>query len=347
MVPRTPHPAGERPLEVMVVGFDTGFCSTAIGPLEVFHAAGLLWNRFRGQPEAPRFNVRLATVDGSPVTSFYGVTLGAQCSIADGPAPDLVLLMAIDPAVSRRIAQETPLVEWLRQAHARGAWVAGICGGVALLAESGLLDGRRATTHWAVAGDLRARYPRVTWEPEQFVTEDSRVLCSGGVYAAIDLSLYLVEKFCGHDIALQCAKSLLVSLPRTMQAGYGVLPLSRPHADEAVRRAEEFMQQNFSGEVRLEAVAARIGMSPRNLVRRFKAATGHLPGEYLQRLRIGAARELLERGGMPLQRIAEAVGYEDLGYFRALFKRHLGMTPMEYRERFGPLNVERRAIAAV
>jgi transcriptional regulator GlxA family with amidase domain len=330
----------------MVVLFDTGFCSTAIGPTEVFYYAGLLWNRFRGEPEYPRFNVRVASLDGKPVGSLYGVSLTPHCGIDADPAPDLIVLMAVDPHGYRPMLASGVLLPWLRAAHERGAWIAGICGGVALLAEAGLLEGKRATTHWAVADVLRERFPKVVWQPEHFVTEDGRVLCSGGVYASIDLSLYLVEKFCGHDIALQCAKSLLVSLPRNLQSGYGVLPLSRPHADDSVRRAEDFLQRHFERNVLLEEVATQLGMSPRNLLRRFKAATGLLPGEYLQRLRVNAARDLLERGRAPLQKIASAVGYDDVASFRSLFKRHLGMTPAEYRTRFGPLAVARGELQA-
>ncbi|HYM36393.1 MAG TPA: helix-turn-helix domain-containing protein, partial [Steroidobacteraceae bacterium] len=245
-----------------------------------------------------------------------------------------------------RISQETPLLQWLRKWHARGAYVAGICTSVAYLAESGLLDGRRATTHWGVSEKLRERYPKVQWSPEHFITEDNRILCSGGVYASIDLSLYLVEKFCGHEIALQCAKSLLVSMPRARQSGYSVLPLSRPHSDEKIRKAEEYLQQHFARSVPIETLASRVGMSPRNFIRRFKTATGRLPGAYVQTLRMSGAKEMLEQGGMSVQSVSSKTGYEDVAFFRALFKRHTGMTPAEYRTRFAQMNFERGELAA-
>jgi transcriptional regulator GlxA family with amidase domain len=212
---------------------------------------------------------------------------------------------------------------------------------VVLLAACGLLDGRQATTHWAVADSLRERYPKVRWHPEQFVTEDGRVFCSGGVYAAVDLSLYLVEKFCGHEIALQCAKSLLVSMPRNRQSGYAVLPLSRPHGDDRIKKAEEYMQRHFEGDVTMERLADQLGMSPRNFVRRFKAATGRLPTAYLQMLRISTAKEMLEDGRLPVQNICETIGYENVAFFRDVFKRHTGMTPAQYRSSFAPLRVGR------
>ena len=212
--------------------------------------------------------------------------------------------------------------------------MAAVCSGAAFLAECGLLDGRQATTHWAVAEQLRAQYPNVRWRPEQFVTEDRRLLCSGGVYAAADLSLYLVEKFCGREIALQCARTLLLSMPRRSQSGYAVMPLSPPHSDAQIRDAEAFLQEHFVRGVSIEQLAHAVSMSPRNLIRRFKAATGRVPGEYLQALRVGAAREQLERGGASIQEICTRVGYEDLAFFRRVFRRHTGTSPAEYRSRF-------------
>ncbi len=168
-----------------------------------------------------------------------------------------------------------------------------------------------------------------------FITEDERLLCSGGVYSAIDLSIYLVEKFCGHEIAVNCAKSLLVNMPRSHQSGYAVLPLSRPHTDERIRAVEAFIDENYAQDLSSEALAARANMSPRNFIRRFKAATGRLPGNYLQTLRITVAKRMLEEGDRNVQSVSLAVGYGDLAFFRSLFRRYTGMTPGEYRSRFG------------
>lgn len=336
----------QRPLDVTVVVFDGGFFSTAIAPIEAFHSAGRLWHRFHAEPENPTFTVRTASVDGRMVTSAYSVGLTPQFAIDDIKQTDLILLTAPGADQVEGIVRKTSLVPWLRTAHGRGTYIGGVCSGVAFLAETGLLDGRRATTHWAVAELFRQRYPKVLWQPEHFVTEDGGLLCSGGVYASIDLSLYVIEKFCGHDIALQCAKSLLVSLPRSCQSGYGVTLLSRPHNDGQIRRSEETLQRSFDEDVSMDQLASQAGMSPRNLMRRFKAATGHLPGAYVQLLRVRAAKEMLETGRIPIKSVASKVGYEDLAFFRTLFKRHTGMTPAEYRDRFGPISVERGDFSA-
>jgi len=326
-----------KPLEVTIVILDNGFLSTAIGPMEVFYAAGRLMQFLLGAPEQPQFNVRIASIDGKPVTSVYGVSLVPHGSLEDVAQTDLVLITASHSCLLEQFVSSTSIVPWLCAAHEAGSHLAGVCSGVALIAETGLLDGHRATTHWGVVELYRQRYPKVDWQPEHFVTEDNGLYCGGGVYAAIDLSLYLVEKFCGHEIALECAKSLMVTPPRNLQSGYALAPLSRPHSDDKIRKIEQLLQDRFAREISMDAIAAESAMSQRNLLRRFKAATGYLPGEYVQLLRIGAARQLLERGRAPVQKVASAVGYEDSTYFRGVFKRHTGMTPSEYRNRFGPL----------
>jgi transcriptional regulator GlxA family with amidase domain len=333
-------------LDVTVVLLEAGYASTAIGPIEVFHSAGMLWNLLHGDAQQPRFRVRIASIDGGGVTSLCSLGLTPQFAIHDIKHTDIIIVPASGLDVQDRIARNTSLLPWLRKWHSRGAYIAGICSGVAFLAECGLLDGRQATTHWAVADILRQRYPKVLWRPEQFVTEDDRVLCSGGVYASIDLSLYLVEKFCGHETALKCAKSLLVSMPRSRQSGYSVLPLSRPHSDDKIKQTEEHLQKHFDRDVPIDALAHRIGMSPRNFIRRFKAATGRLPGAYVQTLRVSAAKELLEHGAASIQAVCSKTGYEDVAFFRSLFKRHTGMTPAEYRTRFAQMSLDRGELAS-
>jgi transcriptional regulator GlxA family with amidase domain len=334
-----------RPIDVTVVLLDGGYASTAIGPLEVFHSAGLLWNWLKGEPHEPRFRVRVASPGGRMVKSLCNLGIKPECALEDVRRTDIVVISASAWDLQEKIMRHTSIIAWLKKMHEQGAYLAAVCSGAAYVAETGLMDGREATTHWGVVDALRERYPNVRWRPEHFVTEDGRICCSGGVYASIDISLYLVEKFCGHDIALKCAKSLLVGLPRTSQSGYSIVPISRPHSDTRIRKAEEHLRTHFRDDVGIEALAKRAAMSPRTFIRRFKAATGRLPGEYSQMLRISAARDMLEKDTLPVQEVSERVGYTDLGFFRELFRRHTGMTPAEYRSRFAPMEYGRAGLA--
>lgn len=321
-------------IDVTVVLLNDNYTSTAIGPIEVFHSAGSLWPMLKGDVPAPRFKVTIASLDGKGVVSPYALQLLPQVSIRSVKRTDIVMVPASGLELAHQFKRHAALFPWLRRMAAQGALVAGCCTGAAYLAEAGLLDGHEATTHWAAAADFARHFPKVDWRPEKLITEDRRMLCSGGVYSSMDLSLYLVEKFCGHEIALQCAKALLINMPRPFQSGYAVLPLSRPHDDDKVRSAEAYMEKHYARDISIERLALRLNMSPRNFIRRFKSATGRLPGSYLQAMRVAVAKEMLEGGARSVQQVGAAVGYEDAAFFRNIFKRCTGMTPGEYRENF-------------
>ncbi len=340
-------------IDVTVLLLDGGFLSTAIGPMEVFGCAGVLWNVLHDAPPEPRFRVTAASFDGAAARPDGHVGLTGSCALSEVAATDLVFvpaagldletLMVSGFDVDAAIARNARVIPWLQQQAARGAEIAGVCSGVALLAAAGLLDGRRATTHWGLADQFRRRFPDVDWRPEYLVTESPGVCCGGGVNAASDLSLYLVEKFCGREVAVQCAKAMLLEVPRIWQVAFAHLDVRRDHEDGAILRAQEWLHEHYDREVRLEALASRIGMSPRNFIRRFKEATGQTPLAYLQSLRIATARRLLENDRGTVQEITAAVGYDDAMFFRSLFRRHTGLSPNEYRQRF---RRQRPAIAA-
>ncbi len=322
-------------IDVTVLLLDQTFSSTAVGPMEVFRHAGSLWNKLTGKAEKPRFQVRTASEDGRPVLCDGPIHIQPMCAIQDVRRTDLIFIPTTGLSLDDVVERNAPVVPWLKRWHKRGAAIASVCSGVGLVAATGLLDGKRATTHWALADRFREKYPTVKWMPELMVTEDGDLYCGGGVHAALDLSLYLVEKFCGHDIAMESAKALLIDMPRAWQAGFAVVPLKTEHNDEAISTAQDWLHQNFHRPFPLEAPAHRAGMSLRNFVRRFKQATGDSPLNYLQKLRIAAAKRLLESNHRTMQEISDAVGYQDVAFFRSLFQRHTGVSPSAYRERFG------------
>ena len=322
-------------IDVPVMLLHGNFVSTTVGPLAVFHAAGRLWNTLQGEPANPQFRVLTASLRGEPVESAYNLRLLPATAMESIGTTDLIVLPAAGLDFDHSFARHRELFPWLRHHASKGAYIAGCCTGAAYLAEAGLLDGHEATTHWATADALKARYPKVKWRADKLVTEDRRVLCSGGVYSSIDLSLYLVRKLCGHEIALQTAKSLVLNMPRACQSAYAVLPLSRPHDDEAIRRAEAYIHAHNDEPLVVANLARDQNMSERTFMRRFKAATGRTPGSYLQATRVAIAKQMLESGSRSVQAVGDAVGYEDAAFFRALFRRETGLTPAEYRERFG------------
>jgi transcriptional regulator GlxA family with amidase domain len=329
----------ERLIDVTVVLLGDGLSSTSVMPAEIFHTAGALWEQLHGRAPAPRFRVRTASIDGKPVRNPFGVDVAPSGAIHAVERTDIVIVPTSGLDFEPKLVENSALLPWLRHHHAAGAYIVGACMGSAYLAEAGLLDGRVATTHWALGTRFAARYPRVRWQPERFVTEDNRLLCSGGVYGAVDVSLYLVEKLCGHEVALQCARSLLLPMPRLHQTSYAMLPVAQEHDDAPIRAAEAHLHAHFRGDVAVAALADKAGLAPRTFVRRFKAATGRSPAAYCQALRVEAAKAMLEREATPVQRVSAEVGYEDVAFFRGLFRRATGMTPAEYRAHFAPLAV--------
>src|SRR5438034_5650618 len=322
-------------MEVTVLFLDQTFSSTAIGPMEVFRHAGTLWNFLTGKRQVPRFRVTTASVDGRAVRCDGPIHIRPQAALAAIRKTDLIFIPTTGISLDDVVERNAPVVPWLRRWHKRGAAIASVCSGVGLVAATGMLDGKRATTHWGLAERFREKYPNVKWMPELMVTEDRGFYCGGGVHAALDLSLYLVERFCGHDIAVQTAKALLIETRRAWQAGFAIVPLKTEHSDDNISSAQEWLHQNFHSSFPLEAPARRVGMSLRNFVRRFKQATGDSPLLYLQKLRVAAAKRLLESNHRTMQEISGAVGYQDVAFFRALFQRHTGFSPSAYRQRFG------------
>jgi transcriptional regulator GlxA family with amidase domain len=321
--------------EVTVLFLDHAFSSTAVGPLEVFNHAGVLWNILTGMRQNPRFRVTTASADGRAVLCDGPIHIKPQCALKDVRKTDLIFIPTTGLGIDDVVQRNAPVVPFLHKWRKRGAEIASVCSGVGLVAETGMLDGKRATTHWGLAEKFREMYPRVKWMPELMVTEDRGFYCGGGVHAALDLSLYLVEKFCGHDIAMQTAKSLLIETPRAWQSGFAIVPLKMEHNDDAISNAQEWLHENFHRTFPLDAPARRVGMSLRNFVRRFKNATGDSPLMYLQKVRVAAARRLLENDHRTMQEISGAVGYQDVAFFRSLFQRHTGVSPSAYREKFG------------
>ena len=290
-----------------------------------------------GSPGAPRFRVTMASANGRAVSCDGGIQVKPNVALQAVGRSDLIFVpttgLSIDDVVERNAA----VVPWLKRRSGRGVAVASVCSGVGLVAAAGLLDGKRATTHWGLAERFREKYPRVKWMPELMVTEDRGFYCGGGVNASLDLSIYLVERFCGHEVAMQTAKALLIETPRAWQSGFAIVPLKTNHTDDAISSAQEWMHKNFAKTFPLEDPAKRVGMSVRNFVRRFKQATGDSPLAYLQKLRIAAAKRMLENNYRTMQEISDAVGYQDIAFFRSLFERHTGVSPSAYRSRFGTL----------
>jgi len=311
-----------------------GYPSPVIGPYEVFTSAGVLWNVLRDQQTASCFDVVTASDSGAPVAYQGGVSIRPDKALSQIRKTDLVFIPSIGLDIDKVLERNPTTIRFLRRQAEGGATLAGVCTGVAMLAEAGLLSGKPATTHWALADKYRQRYPDVDWHPDLFITHSGNIFCGGGVYASLDLCLCLVERFAGYEVAKQTARALLIDPPRTWQASFSVPLLNQSHHDDRIQSAQEFLNEHFNDQFTMDDLARRLGMSPRNFARRFKIATGKTPLSYLHELRINRARQLLETDYKSIREICFEVGYEDLPFFRKIFRRHAGLSLAEYRQRF-------------
>ncbi len=231
--------------------------------------------------------------------------------------------------------EAAPYARWLLNRHAQGATLVANCGGAFLLASTGLLAGRRVTTHWAFADAFRARFPDVTVDPDKMVIEDGDIITAGGLMAWTDLGMRLVDRLLGPTVMMETGKFLLIDPAGREQRHYSNFAPTLTHGDEVILKVQHWLQAKGARDVGVREMAAEAHLEERTFLRRFRAATGLKPTEYAQKLRVGKARELLEFTNRPVDQIAWSVGYEDAGAFRKVFNKVTGLPPGDYRRRFG------------
>lgn len=233
------------------------------------------------------------------------------------------------------MAPEPVAAAWLRARHSDGTVLCSVCAGAFVLAETGLIDGRRATTHWAFVEQLAHRFPAIHLAAEHMVLDDGDIVTAGGILAWADLGLTLVERALGPATMLATARFLLIDPPRSSQLPFAAFVPNFDHGDDAIRRAQHHIHAHAQESLGVSDLHTIAGMTERTFLRRFTAATGHRPNDYVQQVRISKAREALERSVTPVDRIAWEVGYSDPAAFRKLFLRLTGISPAVYRHRFG------------
>jgi transcriptional regulator GlxA family with amidase domain len=285
----------------------------------------------------PRIEPRLVSAGPDALLrGAGGLTLRCDATLRTCGRADLIVVPALEPDLDEHLRLNRAVVPWLKRAFAGGAEVASACTGAFVLAEAGLLDGRAATTHWAFQSLLAQRYPRVRLQPQAVLVDQGRVVTAGGATSFIHLALFLVERLLGPEVAWAASRMFLVDPNKSPQGAYAMFSSQKSHGDEPILRAQELIESELARVPPVEALARRVAMSARTFVRRFHGATGNTPREYIQRVRIEAAKRLLEGGARTVAEIGERVGWSDPVAFRKQFVRHTGLTPAEYRARYGP-----------
>ena len=329
--PRFPPDAGSpRATHVIeMVAFEAVQLLDVTGPLQVFATANEILAAAGG---APPYSVRIVTRQRPGVTASAGITLGTQ-ALSPAGAPVDTLILAGGPGV-RAAAAEVALVEWVRRRAAEARRTASVCTGAYLLAATGLLDGRRAATHWSVCEAFARSFPAIRVEPDPIFVRDGAFWTSAGVTAGIDLALALLEADFGRDVALAVARYLVVFLKRPGGQSQFSAALSLQAGEAPFGKLHAWIDAHLTGDLSLRALAAQAGMSERSFSRRYAEATGMTPARSVERLRVEAARRLLTDTAAPVKRIARQCGFGTEETMRRGFLRLLAASPQDYRARF-------------
>ena len=261
-------------------------------------------------------------------------TVKPDVSIDELDKTDLIIIPAVNGDMKEVIEMNKGFFPWINHQHACGAEVASLCVGAFLLASTGLLHGKKCSTHWLAANDFKQRFPDVELVSEKIITDEQGIYSSGGASSFWNLLLYLLEKYIDREMAILISKYFEIEIDRNSQSPFTMFQAQKIHEDEAVKKAQDFIEKNYHDKITVEQLTSMLAMSRRSFERRFKKATSNTVVEYMQRVKIEAAKKGLETGRKNVSELMYEVGYSDTKAFRTIFKKTTGLSPIEYRNKY-------------
>jgi transcriptional regulator GlxA family with amidase domain len=286
----------------------------------------------KGAP--PIFEVQLVGCTKEISLSGGAFTANADVLLEDVKKTDLIIIPALDGELQAAIESNKDFIPWIIQQYKGGAEVASLCLGAFLLASTGLLKGRKCATHWMAEAGFRQLFPDVNLVTEKIITDEQGIYSSGGAFSYLNLILYLIEKHAGHEIAVLTAKVFAIEIERKDQLSFVIFEGQKNHEDEPIKLAQEFIEKNYHDKISIERLTSMFALSRRNFERRFKKATANTVAEYIQRVKIEAAKISLESTRDNVNDAMYKVGYTDPKAFRVSFKKITGLSPLEYRNKY-------------
>jgi transcriptional regulator GlxA family with amidase domain len=305
--------------------------SSIVGAYKIFSRANA-YRKEMGKAEV--FKIELAGI--SKEVDFYGglFTAKPHVHISAVTKTNLVIIPSLNHNYEKAIKANQPLIDWIGKQYKHGAEIASICTGAYLLASAGLLDGKRCSTHWAAADQLRSMFPKVNLQADQLITDEHGIYTNGGAYSFLNLMIYLVEKYYDRQTAIYCSKVFQIEMDRHSQSPFIIFKGQKAHGDEVVREAQLYIESKLDEKISMEQIASRFALGRRNFDRRFIKATGNTPLEYAQRVKIEAAKKAFETSRKTINEVMYEVGYADVKAFREVFRKITGMSPLEYRSKY-------------
>lgn len=315
----------------LVIPEGTCLLSSVVGTYNIFTTANEYWTR-KGSESA--FNIQLVGITKEIKLHKGLFSIHPEVHIDEVTDTDLIIIPAVIGDFAADLELNKPFFPWITEHYQKGTEIASLCTGSFLLASTGLLRGRKCTTHWIVEGLFRQLFPEVDLMTDKIITDESGLYSSGGAFSFLNFIIYLIEKYYDRDTAVYCSKLFEIDMERSNQNPFSIFFGQKEHADEPIKRAQLFMENNVGHKITIERLATMTALSRRNFERRFKKATSNTPVEYLQRVKIEAAKKSLESGHDNINDVMYAVGYSDSKAFRTIFKKITGLSPLEYRSKY-------------
>lgn len=331
-----------KPLQALLLAVPETAGSALYGLYDVLAATGNIWHTLVRSPDGRTLiQPRIVAATTDPFHCGNGIPVEPELDIAAAAHADILILPELWLGPDEDIEGRYPeLIEWIRKLHRQGTYIYSVCSAAIMLAATGLLNGREATSHWAYADLFRQRYPDIRFRPEPnlcFADPGGRVVTAGGITSWHDLAIHIISRHCSPGEAMHIAKVYLLKWHNEGQLPYATLVRHSPHADSVVRKVEDWLSEHFREKHCIARVVEMSQVPERSLKRRFKAATGTSLIEYIQNLRVEEAKRQLETAATAVDEISAGAGYEDPAFFRRLFKRTTGLTPSQYRRMFQPI----------
>ncbi len=311
-----------------------GCLSSSISNLMDAFTIANIWHKSLTGLGVPLFKTEVVALEGKPVICSSCIQLNPHRPLEDCTPSNYLIIPAFVPVPESSHMQDPRILDYLRRQHTSGTTLAAVCTGAFLLADTGLLDGKIATTNWQFAKKFRHRYPKVNLKIDNVLTEEDNLICTGAATSIMNLALKIIKREGSGRLASACAKALLIDPNRKSQAPYSIYIQSEHHKDMEILKAEQYMREHLDSDIVIDEVAEFVCISSRHFKRRFRNATGDSPLNYLQKLRINEAKNRLENTLESINEITRRVGYEDDSTFRRLFKRYTSISPREYRDKF-------------
>lgn len=318
-------------ITILVPAGEGNNLSSIVGAYKIFSRANAYWKQ-SGKSEL--YVIQLAGIS-KKVEYYDGLfSVKPHTHISTITKSNLIIIPSLNHNYQKAVKQNKLLIDWIERQYKEGAEVASVCTGAFLLASSGLLNGKKCSTHWSAAENFKVMFPEVNLQADKLITDESGIYTNGGAYSFLNLIIYLIEKYYDRQTAIFCSKVFQIEMDRNSQSEFAIFTGQKLHSDDIIKKAQEFIERKLHEKISIEELSSKFSVGRRSFDRRFIKATGNTPVEYSQRVKIEAAKKSFETSRKTVNEVMYEVGYSDVKAFREVFKKITGLSPLAYRSKY-------------